>query len=99
MPLPIITPTMMAPAPTTPIRRGRSAFIREAGRGRVAGSSLGRAYAHPRQAESGGTLRTALGLSVHTGWAAGVLLSGDDRGLARLHVDMGKGEQGGKVRQ
>jgi hypothetical protein len=42
-------------------------------------------------------MRTALGLSVHTGWAAGVLLSDDDRVLARFHVDMGKAEHGGNV--
>ena len=42
-------------------------------------------------------MRTALGLSVHTGWAAGVLLSDDDRVLARFHVDMGKAEHGGHV--
>ena len=42
-------------------------------------------------------MRTALGLSVHTGWAAGVLLSADDRVLARFHVDMGKAEHGGNV--
>jgi len=42
-------------------------------------------------------LRTALGLSVHTGWAAGVLLSDDDRVLARFHIDMGKADHGGDV--
>jgi hypothetical protein len=42
-------------------------------------------------------MRTALGLSVHTGWAAGVLLSDDDRVLARFHIDMGKAEHGGNV--
>src|SRR5436190_7448645 len=97
MPLPIITPTMMAPAPTTPMRRGRSAFIRGTTGGRVARTSVGRAYARARQRGSGGTMRTALGLSVHTGWAAGVLLSDDDRVLARFHVDMGKAEHGRNV--
>ena len=42
-------------------------------------------------------MRRALGLSVHTGWAAGVLLSADDRVLARFHIDMGKAEHGGNV--
>jgi hypothetical protein len=42
-------------------------------------------------------MRTALGLSVHTGWAAGVLLTADDRVVARFHVDMGKAEHGGNV--
>ncbi len=42
-------------------------------------------------------MRTALGLSVHTGWAAGVLLSKEDRVVARFHVDMGKEEHGGQV--
>jgi hypothetical protein len=42
-------------------------------------------------------MRTALGLSVHTGWAAGVLLSKDDRVVGRFHLDMGKEEHGGHV--
>ena len=42
-------------------------------------------------------MRSALGLSVHTGWAAGVLLGEHDHVLARFHVDMGKAEHGGNV--
>jgi hypothetical protein len=42
-------------------------------------------------------MRSALGFSVHTGWAAAVLLSDDDRVLARFHVDMGKAAHGGHV--
>jgi hypothetical protein len=41
--------------------------------------------------------KSALGLSVHTVWAAGFLLSDDDRVLALFHVDMGKAEHGCNV--
>jgi hypothetical protein len=42
-------------------------------------------------------MRLAFGLSVHTGWAAGVVLSTDDRVVGRFHLDMGKEEHGGYV--
>jgi hypothetical protein len=43
------------------------------------------------------TMRQVLGVSVHTGWAVGVLLAAQDRVVGRFHVDMGKAEHGGYV--